>query len=694
MDGLPAEAPVRIDWDAHQIPSIQAESMADLAVGVGVVHAHLRLAQIEAMRRIATARIAEAIGPAGIELDRAILLMDITRAVPAIEAMLPEATRLWAEGFVAGINHVIAHAPRLPHELELLDLAPVAWTLRDLLAVSRLAAADISWMVFARLLRARRGLTADAWQRLWPLLQGGDSVPAPDRAVEATLGFGRGSNSAVVSARASHTGAGLIASDPHLSVAAPPLWLIAALHAPGLDTVGLMIPGIPAIAIGRNRHIAWGGTNLHAASSELIDVSGEPRSERFETIPVRNAAPATIALGQTRFGPIVSDGILLQAETPLALRWVGHHPSDELTALLGVMRSDSLAAFRDALRSFAVPGQTMLAVEAGPQGRAGSAIAAHLPRRDAGPMASLICPPDEAWSLGDLLNAGEFPQTDAPIVVSANDRPAPCEVPVGFFFAPPDRIRRLHALLDTGQPVTSDDMRALQQDVLHPAAITLRDALLARCPPTSGRTAHARAALASWDGCYASSSEGALVFEALAGALALRIIPPPRRAALSAIWTGRAMIAERIAQAPPHAIKIALDRAARLLRRHTSWGAAHRLRLRHPLASLPLVGRRYAGPDFPSPGSNDTLNKTGHGLVTGRHQVTFGACARHLSDLAEPNANSFVLLGGQDGWIGSDNAFDQLELWRAARGVTVPLDAQAAQAWPHPMVLKPRDRRG
>ena len=687
---LPVQAPLRIAWDSHQIPSVQAASMADLATGLGVVHAHLRLAQLEAMRRLATARVSEAIGPAGVALDRAILLMDLARAVPAIEAMLPEPTRVWAEGFVAGLNHVIAGAPALPHEFALAGLAPAPWTLRDLLAVSRLAATDVSWLVFARLLRARQGMDAAAWQLLWPALQGGDRPPSPERSAETAFGFGRGSNCAVVCAAASSTGAGLIASDPHLSVGQPPLWLIAGLHAPGLDAVGLMIPGIPAIALGRNRHLAWGGTNLHAASSELIDVSGEPMHERPETIPVRGAAPVTLLLRQTRFGPVVSDGILLRAATPLALRWVGHHPSDELSALLGVLQSRSLETFRDSLRGFAVPGQTMLAVEAGALGRAGRTVAAHLPRRPTGPMPSLVCPANRVWSLDDLICATDLPQDEAAIVVSANDRPAASPVPIGFFFAPSDRMRRLQALL-ASRPVTPETMHALQQDVLHPAAITLRDALLARCPPISARTARARAALAEWDGAYTRGSEGALVFEALVAGLARRMIPPPRLRALSAIWTGRAIIAERIAQqASPAAIKIALDGAARILRRHNSWGAAHRLALRHPLASLPLLGYRYAVPDLSAPGSNDTLHKTGHGLVAGRHQVTFGAGARHLSDLSDPNANRFVLLGGQDGWLGSANARDQVPLWRSGDAIAVPLDAEATRSWPYQMVLTPR----
>lgn len=686
-DGLPLRAAVDIRWNAHQIPSIEASGEWDLAVALGAVHAHLRLAQMEAMRRLATGRVAEAIGPVGIELDRALRLMRFDAAVPEMQAALPEATRRWAEGFVAGVNHHIAHAPRAPYELDLLGLQAEPWTLRDLLQVSRLAATDVSWLVFARLLRSQARLPAAEWDALWPAIQGGDALPWPDRPEDAALALARGSNSAAVSAARSRGGAGLIASDPHLAVTLPPLWLIAGLHAPGIDAVGLMLPGLPVVALGRNQWLAWGGTSLHAASSDLVDVSAEPITERQEVVPVRGRPPVVLRLRDSRFGPVVSDGILLRSDRPLALRWVGHRPSDEMTAMLGVMRARDLDEFRAALGGFAVPGQTMVAVEAGPAGRAARVVAAHLPRRANAPMPRLVCAPDEIWSLDDLLPGTAFPAVEDGIVASANDRPGATPVPVGFFFSPPDRVRRLRALLDQASPVGPEAMRAMQLDVAQPGALALRDAFLSRLPP-SPRCAAARA-LAGWDGSYDVGSQGALAFEALVGALARRVVPARTLVLLSAIWSGRALIAQRIAEAPPQALAAALRDADRVLRRRRTWGGAHRLALRHPFAALPLVGRWYGMRGRPAAGGNDTLNKTGHGSVHGRHRVTYGACARHVSDLADPDANWFVLLGGQDGWLGSANAADQVPLWEAGQAIPVPLRPAAAHAWPHRTQLRP-----
>ena len=694
--GLPLRAPVAVHWDEHMVPWIEAEHDDDLAVVLGTVQAHLRLAQMEAMRRLARGQVAEVVGPLGVELDRSLRLMGFDRAVPGIRAMLPDATRRWAEGFVAGVNHHLAHADALPYELDWLGLRPEPWTLDDLLLIGRLAAADVSWMVLARLLRARAGLPASEWDALWPRMLDGDAAPLPaGLGLDAALGLGlaRGSNSAAVAARRSATGAAMIASDPHLGVMLPALWLLAGMRSPGVHAVGVMLPGLPVLALGRNPWIAWGGTSLHAASSELIDVSAEPMTERVEVVRVRGAAPVPLRLRETSFGPVVSDGLLLRADRPLSLRWVGHRPSDEMSAMLGVMRARGLEEFRAALSGFAVPGQTMVAAEAGPDGRVGRVVAAHLPRRDGAP-AGLVCAPGQAWGLDDVVAGAEWPTPAGDgVAISANDRPGSTPVPVGFFFSPPDRAARLRALLRGPAPVTFEAMQALQRDVVQPGALALRDALLARLPPPGPRQREAHAALAAWDGSYGAASRGALVFEAVLAHLAHRLIRPEVLAPLTTIWTGRALIGRTLAGAPPEALRpalrLALRAAARALRRWRCWGGAHRLLLAHPLAAVPVLGRRFASVEFGADGGNDTLNKTGHALSSGRHRVTYGACARHVSDLSDPDRNLFALLGGQDGWLGSACAADQVGPWRAGRYVAVPLRPETARAWPHRTVLTP-----
>ena len=71
--------------------------------------------------------------------------------------------------------------------------------------------------------------------------------------------------------------------------------------------------------------------------------------------------------------------------------------------------------------------------------------------------------------------------------------------------------------------------------------------------------------------------------------------------------------------------------------------------------------------------------KSEHGLVNGPHNPSLGSMARHVSDMSDPDANWFVLLGGQDGWFGAENFADQVPLWREQRYIKMPLTADAVE---------------
>jgi penicillin amidase len=691
---LPVGAPVRIHWSGQQIPFIEAHSDADLAVALGAVHAHLRLAQMEMMRRVALGRVAETIGPLGIELDRALHLFDFGRAVPRIIAGLADDTRAWAEGFLRGVNHVLAHGAKV-HEFRLLGLAPEPWSLADLFTTARLAAADVSWLVWGRLLKARAGLPAAEWAALWPrLLAGGEPAPAVAAAEVAVSAFARnGSNACAVAGSRTAGGAALLAADPHLAVALPNIWLAAGFRSPGLHAVGLMPAGFPVVAIGRNPWIAWGGTALHSASSDLFDVSALALSERRVRIRVRGAGTRHLSLRESPLGPVVSDGLLLRHPTPLALAWIGHTPSDEMGAMLRVMRARNGAEFRAALAAFAAPGQNML--HAGEDGRIGHLLAVRLPRRPPGAPADLVLPPAAAASWQDLAGTPDLPHwTDPPegFVASANDRPPPDTVPVGYFFSPLDRVERMRALLGGTARLGLPQLAGLQRDVLNRGRLALRDALLARLGDDQAALPVARV-LAGWDGSYAADSAGALAYEVLLAEIVAGLGRPERLRPLAAIWTARALLAQEILAIPADHLRPvltqALRRAGRTLKRWHDWGTVHRMCLRHHFSALPLVGRRYRFTDLPACGGNDTLNKTGHGLVRGRHAVSYGASARFLADLSDLDANHVVLLGGQDGWLGSDTFLDQAASWQRGDYFALPLRPEAARAWPHHTDLLP-----
>lgn len=693
---VPVDAPVRIHWNDNQVPFIEAESDRDLAVALGIVHAHLRLGQMEVARRIVRGRIAEMGGPLASDIDKSLRILNFGRGAEATLDLMPDDTRAWLEAFVTGVNHYVANVEKLPHEYRVLGLEREPWTPADVIAVGRLASTDVNWLIWFGMLSLR---DRPDWPDIWANVtaKGTDSIPSfgagsddqQSAFLELLAGFSKaGSNSVAVSGTRTGTGSAMIASDPHLGVFLPNLWLLAGYKSPSYHAVGMMIPGVPFIALGRNAEIAWGGTNMRALSSDLVDVGMLPADafeERTERIGVRWWFDTDITVRETKFGPVISDSPLVssarEGET-FALRWMGHQASDEITSMLRVSQATDFEGFRSALDGFHVPGQNMVYADAA--GHIGQVMAVKLPARSPVPPADLLVPADAVDVWDRTVTAGSLPAAFDPpsgYVASANNKPSEADVAVGWHFSNDDRISRLRDLLSGDEKVTFEDLRALQQDVYMASAVALRDLLLGKLGAVSSELPPAETAvvalLQEWDGNYDVKSSGAAAFELTMFAFANGFLSEDTRTRISVGGRFDEQLAEAIATAPAAdvvpALVAALATASKQLEAFPVWGDMHRLGLRHPLNFIPVIGEKYRFNDVPIGGSSTTLMKTAHAETDERHFTRFGSQSRHISDLSDPDANWFTLLGGQDGWINSANFIDQFDFWLRGDYVQLPL---------------------
>jgi penicillin amidase len=492
----------------------------------------------------------------------------------------------------------------------------------------------------------------------------------------------------------------------------PNLWLVVGMRSPSFHAVGMMVPGLPIIGLGRNPGVAWGGTNLRAASSDLFDVSRLPAdafAESETVIRQRLWFAARRRVRTTPLGPVATDAppVPSREGEPLALRWAGHEPTDEITALLRAARAADAASFRDSFARFGVSPQNMLyADRAGAIGRVTAAV---LPDRAGFPQTDPVldgADPAATSPWDRLRDARDLPRLENPpdgVLASANENPATWArnpPPIGWFFSDGDRVDRLRALLLAKPRLTQADMTALQRDTLSPKAADLAAALLARFDALPGGLPEPAmlARMRGWDGDYAAASEAALVFELLIARL-LPALSPEGREGGRGPETGWNFITTFLLRdldaLPPErrgaVLRAAAVEAAPIAARHRNWGEVHRLRAAHWLVNAPVVGRRFVFGSYPVGGSRETPMKSGHGLVSGPHEVGFGSMARFVSDLADPDANWFVLFGGQDGWLGSAAFADQVPLWREGRGIRMPLrPATVATEFPRVTVLLPR----
>jgi penicillin amidase len=323
-------------------------------------------------------------------------------------------------------------------------------------------------------------------------------------------------------------------------------------------------------------------------------------------------------------------------------------------------------------------------------------------------------PPDVILDPGDPLSqwngvvpSGQLPAAYNPrggVLASANNRPTETPFPVGYVFSPDDRVMRMRELLNTRTAVDLDDLKAVQRDVFVQSAATLRDAYIEALRrvdldrPSDRKAARLLRLLADWDGYYRTDSRGAVAFELFHYSLQdvyyrRRYGEDAAQVLLGIAPTARLLLADlpRMPAAEAKAVlETALRRAARRLDSFADWGEMHRIGLAHPLAFVPVVGGRYRFGDYPAAGSSESVMKTAHASTDERHFTRFGQQARFIADMSDADAAFVVLLGGQDGWLGSSTAMDQVELWRRGEYVQLPLRPATVRAqFRRAMVVRP-----
>src|SRR4029079_16730325 len=101
-----------------------------------------------------------------------------------------------------------------------------------------------------------------------------------------------GSNNFAVAGTLTKDGRAIVADDMHLTLRAANLWCRARMRyadarAPGgqVDVSGVTLPGIPAVVVGSNTHVAWGFTNSYGDWADWIRVPakcpGKMRGEDY-----------------------------------------------------------------------------------------------------------------------------------------------------------------------------------------------------------------------------------------------------------------------------------------------------------------------------------------------------------------------------------------------------------------------------
>ncbi|WP_410220048.1 penicillin acylase family protein [Pedobacter sp.] len=510
-----AKDKIDIYFDDRMIPHVFAQNDHDLYYAQGYVTAMHRLWQMDFQTRFAAGRISEVVGKKAIELDRYQRRMGMLYgAENSLKGMMadPKAKEMIL-AYTQGINDYIKSLKDcdLPVEYKLLDFKPEPWQpikcallLKQMSAV--LAMGSDEFYMTNILNKFGPDVTKDLFPdypfKEDPIIPVGTKwnfkpLPVPQTPKSftemMTTGIitkqkeeGIGSNNWAVSGAKTVSGFPILANDPHLDLSLPSIWYQIQLHAPGVNSYGVSLPGAPGIIIGFNNQIAWGVTNVAADVLDFYQIKFKDEThknywynnqwknttERIERIKVRGTKDELDTVIYTHHGPVVyfQKPAFSKADnvpTGNALRWIAHEESNELMTFYYLNRGKNYDDYRKALTYFTAPAQNFIFASADndiaitPNGK--------FPLKWKNQGKFILDGTDPAYDWHGWIPSDQNPTVKNPprnFVSSANQSSTDTTYPyyINWEFSPYERGKRINDRLSAMNKINADSMRNLQMD--------------------------------------------------------------------------------------------------------------------------------------------------------------------------------------------------------------------------------------
>ena len=570
------EEPVTVVRDDRHVPHIFAPSDRAATVALGYVVAQDRLFQLDFLPRVASGRLAAAVGPQAVSTDRFLRRTGMEwgaqknlERIRSADGIEHKALRWYSEG----VNAYLDDTPSadLPLEFRLLGYEPDRFSPIQGLRLLQYMSFDLTYNTddpaYSRL---QQQLSASDYESLYPEYPAGLYEPViPPRAQRGAARTAssqasggerpgvrlalqdreqalqklhhrtgirphpdNGSNNWAVQDEKAATGGPLLAGDMHLSLSLPSIWYEAHIVTPTTNAYGLTIPGAPVLIQAFNEHVGWTLTNTGADQIDHYALTldstrtryrfeGEWRALRqvIDTIQVNKGAPVLDTLHFSHHGPVhMSD---TGGETAIAEQWVAHKPSRTLRALWEMNRASSVTEVTNALRDWDTPMQNVL--YAGTEGDIAIRAAGHLPVRRSGDGRGLLDGATDAHEWTGRVPFDSLPAARNPsqnYLASANQVPTGPRYPyyLGHDWGDGYRSLRINELLREQQSHDVADFKAYQSDV----QVVQRDVFVPLLEGLSGLSPRAdtlRQLLQEWTGEARVEQSAPLVMDEFLSAL-------------------------------------------------------------------------------------------------------------------------------------------------------------------------------
>ena len=325
-----------------------------------------------------------------------------------------------------------------------------------------------------------------------------------------------GSNNFAVAGRLTADGGALVANDMHLGIRVPNTWYRAALEWPDAANasepnrlIGVTLPGVPALVVGSNTHIAWGFTNTYADWGDLVLLETDPsRPNQYRTphgwreferhdeaIAIAGQPEQRDTVSWTIWGPVLGPDYRGRLR---AYSWVAHSAERLASSIAPLERARTIEEAFDVVNGLGAPGQNFVVGDR--SGRIGWSIYGSIPRRHA--LAGRL---PAAWGDGSRGWTGWLEDSEYPRIVdppngriwTANARVADGEMLAKLgdgSYEIGARARIIRDRLMAKDRFTARDLLAIQLDTRAVFMARWRDLLLRTLTPeaTSGHERRAQ----------------------------------------------------------------------------------------------------------------------------------------------------------------------------------------------------------
>ncbi|MBK6685702.1 MAG: penicillin acylase family protein [Deltaproteobacteria bacterium] len=678
---------LRLTMDAQGTPGITVGSEAGAFYALGYLHGRYRPLQSLLLGNAGTGRLAERLLPLPplLHLDRTAHLLDLPTVGRREAGRLPPLTLERVQLYLAGLTRGVAAAPSSLlgglHRLLPVPDPPALLSGFGLSAYLGLAESQ-GRMERALCELVQAGADPSQLEHLFrPLLHGWSPAelkvlpPLRDLAPADPGAFGTGgSNAFAVSPARSQSGRALFAADPHLVIdQLPSLFFEARIQAGPQYWLGATIPGLPAIAIGRNRDVAWSGTFAVADNvdhfCEHIDAN-TPLTRRLAVLGRRGLPAQQLLIAESPRGRLLWPG----AQGPnLAVAWSGLEGlAETITAYLQLWTANSAAAAQAALSGSSTLSLHFILADRG--GDVRYVQVGRIPERLGGWSGLPPAPKDGAFGWRGRYTGLHLPHGPAEdgIAASANEgRLGPGGAVLSTFAQPNYRLHRIRQVLSATPQVNLQTLASLQLDLHSLQADRLLPVVLANLPDGP-----VRRLLLAWDRRVEPHSVGAHAFQlvyraalhGLAPVLGGRRFHQLLESTELSVWWCAALdraLADPGTWSGPAGASLASALAGVADAHPGPYGEAQTFQLRHLLAGgLPAAFGLDRGP-FPLPGNISTVRQ-GNLVPAGSKKVAIGPAYRFVTDLGEDLAYA-TLPGGVDGDPWSKSYAAWLDEYREGR---------------------------